>query len=313
MKRNDTIDRLKSRVAELETKVAELERDPTINEINISGEGVTAFANHPLFARLARSLADWYVDNGGENYAEVQMTFPGEEPLTLTVQRCKGKTPHQLRVESESRLGRLERLVESLLYHDERGQGVQYDEVMRELHECVCNRRTPDEVFTPQPLQGDHKELVAAAIADTKGKHVDTLRGLAEIEKKEGPAIGIIARRDWMPEGAVAIAGDSDGSVYCYRDIPEFDSCGEWQGHLCDARDYLFGQINGKCYRILDRDEEGLPVVPRSEGAPGWAFYTLCPRNFAGRKDPIDLSVGWRRMEDFNPETGARYVAEDQA
>ena len=56
---------------------------------------------------LAESFAEQIVEAGAENYIEVafvsEKILPGEK-LIVTIQRCKGKTPHQFRLEAERRL-----------------------------------------------------------------------------------------------------------------------------------------------------------------------------------------------------------------
>jgi hypothetical protein len=60
---------------------------------------------------LAESLAAQYAKGGGPNYMELtfrsKVAVPGER-FVVTVQRCDGETPHQLRQKAEARIAELE-------------------------------------------------------------------------------------------------------------------------------------------------------------------------------------------------------------
>lgn len=94
-------DRLRSALAEKvvsQTTISELTLNP--NGINMQFEGGAAHL-------LADSLAEQFIDSKAENYLEMQFHNDQTGPLILTLQRLKGFTPHQLRVEAEQALAAL--------------------------------------------------------------------------------------------------------------------------------------------------------------------------------------------------------------
>ena len=52
-------------------------------------------------------MAEWFWEQGGMNYVEVEAFHPETGPLIFTMQRKQGKTPHELRCEAEAQLERL--------------------------------------------------------------------------------------------------------------------------------------------------------------------------------------------------------------
>lgn len=62
---------------------------------------------------LAESFAEQFVESGALNYLEMTLesrrAMPGER-FVVTMQRCAGKTPHQLRAEAERELAELRKL-----------------------------------------------------------------------------------------------------------------------------------------------------------------------------------------------------------
>ena len=62
-----------------------------------AGEAVEFFAS---------MICEFYKANGGENYVEMRLANPKDpaEQYVVTVRKLLGKTPHELRVEAESKL-----------------------------------------------------------------------------------------------------------------------------------------------------------------------------------------------------------------
>jgi hypothetical protein len=100
------------------------------------------------------------------------------------------------------------------------------------------------------------------------------------------PKLPLMARREWMPDGAVVGLRWVDGSWSFYGAAHTRGPTGRW-------------------YRIADTDEHGLPVIPREPGMPpnakyrwrmkdGWWNYcqSYCPEE----------GLEWQRIEDFNEE-----------
>lgn len=56
-------------------------------------------------------MAEWFKEQGGINYVEVQACHPRTGPLLFTMQRQEGKTPHELRCEAETRICALEEVL----------------------------------------------------------------------------------------------------------------------------------------------------------------------------------------------------------
>jgi len=59
----------------------------------------------PLFIAW---MAEWFREQGGINYVEVEAFHPETGPLVFTMQRKDGKTPHELRCEAEAQIERLQ-------------------------------------------------------------------------------------------------------------------------------------------------------------------------------------------------------------
>lgn len=76
-------------------------------EIDISGEFI------PI---LAEMMYMFFKEAGGKNYVEMKLNPKNDEcgPLSLTLQRIYGKTPHECRVEAEKQVETLKQKVEEL-------------------------------------------------------------------------------------------------------------------------------------------------------------------------------------------------------
>ena len=82
-------------------------RDIMIRDLAVRNGGLDLAVEGGAAGLLAEMLAKQQVDSGGVNYVELsfisKVCAPGEMFL-VTVQRCAGKTPHQLRAEAEKAL-----------------------------------------------------------------------------------------------------------------------------------------------------------------------------------------------------------------
>jgi len=65
----------------------------------------------PLFVGW---MAEWFTESGGMNYVEMHVFHLDTGPLVFTMQRCEGKTPHELRQEAEARVEQLQQAVDGL-------------------------------------------------------------------------------------------------------------------------------------------------------------------------------------------------------
>jgi hypothetical protein len=54
-----------------------------------------------VVAKLVLGIGEYFAQYGGQNYLEFSMYHPSHGPLTVTIQRAKGKTPAQLKTEAE--------------------------------------------------------------------------------------------------------------------------------------------------------------------------------------------------------------------
>jgi len=59
-------------------------------------------------------MAAWFREQGGMNYVEVEAFHPETGPLVFTMQRCNGKTPHELRLKAEAQVEQLPQAVDGL-------------------------------------------------------------------------------------------------------------------------------------------------------------------------------------------------------
>lgn len=78
-----------------------------INDIAVKNGSLHMQMEGGLLNIMADSFASMIMESGAENYLECSFgskQFLPDEMLLLTIQRCKGETPHQLRTLAESRL-----------------------------------------------------------------------------------------------------------------------------------------------------------------------------------------------------------------
>lgn len=87
--------------------ITECGQEPTdarLTGITIDHESVTAGFKGNACAILAEALGKQLYDSGAENYIEMRFNsgvYPDGGELVVTLQRCAGKTPHQLRQAAE--------------------------------------------------------------------------------------------------------------------------------------------------------------------------------------------------------------------
>lgn len=82
-----------------------------IKEMSVNNGQLTMELEGGMCRVMAESFADQFIGSGAINYVEMSFTskkMPGDM-LVVTIQKASGKTPHQLRVEAESKLAELER------------------------------------------------------------------------------------------------------------------------------------------------------------------------------------------------------------
>ena len=105
------IERLRAEVAGLREALAQKVVDQTmLTGLTVQDGGLTMGLQGGAAGLLAEMLAQQFKDGGGINYLQLSftssVTFPGEA-LIVTVQKCSGKTPHQLRMEAEAEAAQL--------------------------------------------------------------------------------------------------------------------------------------------------------------------------------------------------------------
>ena len=103
----------------------------------------------------------------------------------------------------------------------------------------------------------------------------------------ERESLPLIARRDWMPEWANYVAWDGDGGCWLYKRQPSMDRDEWWEDYLPDEKDVEqdtysradqlgrmhVGDWRESLHRVVDTDEHGLPVIPRTADMPEGAQY----------------------------------------
>ena len=72
-----------------------------LRDLNVGNGSINASFEGGAVHLLVDSLATQFVESGATNYLEMQFHSEATGPLLLTLQRVNGKTPHQLRAESE--------------------------------------------------------------------------------------------------------------------------------------------------------------------------------------------------------------------
>lgn len=75
----------------------------------------------PLFVGW---MAEWFREQGGMNYVEVEAFHPEAGPLVFTMQRKDGKTPHELRREAEATIARLQQDINNLRHELDELDGI---------------------------------------------------------------------------------------------------------------------------------------------------------------------------------------------
>lgn len=116
-----------------DTRVAELERviahqaallEGRFSDLDLVGlENGTLTLKGPLIPLLAEAMAQMLRPAGAAgaaNYAETAVTHEELGPLTLTLQRRTGATPHELRLAAETRAEQAERRERALLASNQR-------------------------------------------------------------------------------------------------------------------------------------------------------------------------------------------------
>lgn len=68
------------------------------------GYGLSLVARHPVVATMAEELVKMYDEAGASNYVEVSMWHKTRGEFVMTVQRKQGRTPHECRLDAESKL-----------------------------------------------------------------------------------------------------------------------------------------------------------------------------------------------------------------
>lgn len=114
------------RVSELEAMIASQaalieERYADMNLVGFE-DGVFTFMS-PIIPLIAEAMAQTLRPDrasGPANYTEISITHEELGPLTLTLQRKTGKTPHQMRLAAETRADQAERRERALLDSNQR-------------------------------------------------------------------------------------------------------------------------------------------------------------------------------------------------
>jgi len=115
-----------TRVAALERVIAEQAAllEGRFSDVDLIGfESGTLTLKGPLIPLLAEAMAQMLRPTGRSepaNYTETAVTHEELGPLTLTLQRKAGRTPHELRVAAETRADQAERRERALLASNQR-------------------------------------------------------------------------------------------------------------------------------------------------------------------------------------------------
>jgi hypothetical protein len=81
--------------------------ETTIEDITIDNGAITLYASTRMVHVMAAQMAAVLDGHDAENYVEMQMQHEDGRRFAVTVQRCEGKTPHEKRLEAESKLAEL--------------------------------------------------------------------------------------------------------------------------------------------------------------------------------------------------------------
>ena len=76
-------------------------RDIMLNEFNMRGAHFEIELHHPVFSVVAIQAAQYLTEKKADNYVEMKVWTKEHGDVTITVQKCKGKTPHEIRKEAE--------------------------------------------------------------------------------------------------------------------------------------------------------------------------------------------------------------------
>jgi hypothetical protein len=79
-----------------------LDEKTMLTDLGVRDGGLFAQVEGGAAGVLAAAFAEQFTQAGGVNYVEVSFSHPKTGPLTVTLQRCAGKTPHQLRAVAEA-------------------------------------------------------------------------------------------------------------------------------------------------------------------------------------------------------------------
>ena len=97
-----TIERLRSENEHLRKALAEKAVSQTmLRELSVGNRSINAAFEGGAAHLLADAFADQFLEKEATNYLEVHLHSAATGPLVVTLQRVNGKTPHQLRAESE--------------------------------------------------------------------------------------------------------------------------------------------------------------------------------------------------------------------
>lgn len=81
----------------------------TTIDLHAEDNKATVEVRAELVRGLTVMLVEWFLkDSKAENYAELSVFHEETGPLAMTVQRVWGKTPHDLKVEAEEKLAKIE-------------------------------------------------------------------------------------------------------------------------------------------------------------------------------------------------------------
>lgn len=146
--------------AELEAENKELRQriwdfaNPEKAELVSFTEGIPSF-RHPLVPIFFESLAQMLTITGATNYVETEAYSKNEGHMILTVQRWKGKTPHQLRQEAEAEVSRIQDIL---------AEALRLNEGM--LHPDICDADETADSFEPKCscAVGKQWRLLSAAL-----------------------------------------------------------------------------------------------------------------------------------------------------
>lgn len=69
-------------------------------------------------------MAEWFREQGGMNYVEVEAFHPETGPLLFTMQRKDGTTPHELRCEAEAQSARLQQEIDQMCHELDELDGI---------------------------------------------------------------------------------------------------------------------------------------------------------------------------------------------